>query len=156
MVVGSHLSVCAIFEILVVLFQLCGIMGLCLNRLMPRSTPWSSRGQVGLIVALFGLGIAGALCGRHDSEFALFAGGADGFTDVEGHEGDVGQVMIDDVMEAAGGEVCFPLLDMLLDGVAAGQQDQVRRVLGGLLAELAAHVGAVHAGHHPVDDGQAR
>ena len=50
-------------------------MGLCLNRLMPRSTAWSSRGQVGSIVALFGLGIAGALCGRHDSEFALFAGG---------------------------------------------------------------------------------
>ncbi len=50
-------------------------MGLCLNRLMPRSTRWSSRGQVGSIVALFGLGIAGALCGRHDSEFALFAGG---------------------------------------------------------------------------------
>ena len=31
-------------------------MGLCLNRLMPRSTRWSSRGQVGSIVALFGLG----------------------------------------------------------------------------------------------------
>ena len=75
MVLGSHLSVCTIFEVLVVLFQLCGIMGLCLNRLMPRSTRWSARGQVGLIVALFGLGIAGALCGRHDSEFALFAGG---------------------------------------------------------------------------------
>jgi hypothetical protein len=75
MVVGSHLSVCTIFEIMVVLFQFCGIMGLCLNRLMPRSTRWSSHGQVGLIVALFGLGIAGALCGRHDSEFALFAGG---------------------------------------------------------------------------------
>jgi len=75
MVLGSHLSVCAIFEILVVLFQLCGIMGLCLSRLMPRSTRWSSRGQVGLIIALFGLGFAGALCGRHDSEFALFAGG---------------------------------------------------------------------------------
>jgi hypothetical protein len=75
MAIGSQLSVCSIFEILVVLFQLCGIMGLCLNRLMPRSTRWSSRGQVGLIVALFGLGIAGALCGRHDSEFALFAGG---------------------------------------------------------------------------------
>jgi hypothetical protein len=43
---------------------------------MPQSTPWSSRGQVGLIVALFGLAIAGALCGRHDSEFALFAGGS--------------------------------------------------------------------------------
>ena len=26
-------------------------------------------------MALFGLGIAGALCGRNDSEFALFAGG---------------------------------------------------------------------------------
>jgi hypothetical protein len=69
-VVGSHLSVCTVFEILVVLFQLCGILGLCLNRLMPRSTRWSARGQVGLIVALFGLAIAGALCGRHDSEFA--------------------------------------------------------------------------------------
>jgi hypothetical protein len=75
MVLGSHLSACTIFEVLVVLFQVCGIMGLCLNRLMPRSTRWSARGQVGLIVALFGLGIAGALCGRHDSEFALFAGG---------------------------------------------------------------------------------
>jgi len=75
MVLGYHISLCAIFEVLVVLFQLCGIMGLCLNRLMPKSTRWSSSGQVGLIVALFGLGIAGALCGRHDSEFALFAGG---------------------------------------------------------------------------------
>ena len=75
MVVGSHLSACTVFEILVVLFQLCGILGLCLNRLMPRTTRWPSRGQTGLIVALFGLAIAGALCGRHDSEFALFAGG---------------------------------------------------------------------------------
>ncbi len=75
MVVGSQLSVCTVFEVLVVLFQVCGILGLCLNRLMPRTTRWPSRGQTGLIVALFGLGIAGALCGRHDSEFALFAGG---------------------------------------------------------------------------------
>ena len=75
MVVGSHLSSCTVFEMLVVLFQVCGILGLCLNRLMPRTTPWASRGQAGLIVALFGLAIAGALCGRHDSEFALFAGG---------------------------------------------------------------------------------
>ena len=73
--VGAHLSVCTVFEILVVLFQLCGILGLCLNRLLPRSTRWSSSGLAGLIVALFGLAIAGALCGRHDSEFALFAGG---------------------------------------------------------------------------------
>jgi len=75
MVVGSQVSSCTVFEVLVVLFQLCGILGLCLNRLMPRTTRWPSRGQAGLIVALFGLGIAGALCGRHDSEFALFAGG---------------------------------------------------------------------------------
>jgi hypothetical protein len=75
MVVGPHFTWCALFEVLVVLFQVCGIMGLCLNRLMPRSTRWSARGQIGLIVALFGLGFAGALCGRHDSEFALFAGG---------------------------------------------------------------------------------
>ncbi len=61
-------------ELLVVFFQVCGIMGLCLSRLMPRSA-WSYRGKIGFIVALFGLGIAGALCGRHDSEFALFAGG---------------------------------------------------------------------------------
>jgi len=75
MVVGSHLSACSVFEVLVVLFQLCGILGLCMNRLMPRTTRWPSRGQAGLIIALFGLAIAGALCGRHDSEFALFAGG---------------------------------------------------------------------------------
>ena len=75
MVLSSPLSLCSVFEILVVLFQVCGVLGLCLNRLMPSSTRWSSRGQVGSIVALFGLGIAGALCGRHDSEFALFAGG---------------------------------------------------------------------------------
>jgi hypothetical protein len=72
---SGPLSLCSVFEILVILFQVCGIMALCLNRLMPRSTRWSSRGQVGAIVAMFGLGIAGALCGRHDSEFALFAGG---------------------------------------------------------------------------------
>src|SRR5271169_7155560 len=72
---GAPFSTCDIFEVLVMLFQVCGIMGLCLSRLMPRSTAWSSRGQVGSVVALFGLGIAGALCGRHDSEFALFAGG---------------------------------------------------------------------------------
>jgi hypothetical protein len=71
---ASKLDLCAVLEVLVVFFQVCGIMGLCLSRLMPTSA-WSSRGKIGFIVALFGLGIAGALCGRHDSEFALFAGG---------------------------------------------------------------------------------
>jgi hypothetical protein len=75
MVISFPANLCAVFEILVMVFQICGIMGLCLSRLMPRSTRWSSRGQIGSIIALFGLGIAGALCGRHDSEFALFAGG---------------------------------------------------------------------------------
>ena len=75
MAISSPANLCAVFEILVMVFQVCGIMGLCLNRLTPRSTRWSSRGQIGSIIALFGLGIAGALCGRHDSEFALFAGG---------------------------------------------------------------------------------
>jgi hypothetical protein len=75
MVISFPANVCAVFEILVMVFQIFGIMGLCLNRLTPRSTRWSSRGQIGSIIALFGLGIAGALCGRHDSEFALFAGG---------------------------------------------------------------------------------
>jgi hypothetical protein len=75
MLIRGPLSLCSVFEILVILFQLCGIMGLCLNRLMPHSRRWSWSGQVGSIIALFGLGIAGALCGRHDSEFALFAGG---------------------------------------------------------------------------------
>ena len=75
MAISSPANLCAVFEILVMVFQICGIMGLCLNRLTPRSTRWSSRGQIGSIIALFGLGIAGALCGRHDSEFALFAGG---------------------------------------------------------------------------------
>jgi hypothetical protein len=65
----------ALFEGLVVLFQVCGILGLCVSRLLPRSARWTSRGKVGFVVALVGLGIAGALCGRHDSEFALFAGG---------------------------------------------------------------------------------
>ena len=71
---ATKLDLCAVLEVLVVFFQVCGIMGLCLSRLMPRSA-WSYRGKIGFIVALFGLGIAGALCGQHDSEFALFAGG---------------------------------------------------------------------------------
>ncbi len=75
MVLNARLTVCEVVEVLVVLFQICGILGLCLTRLMPRSTRWCSRGQIGFVVALFGLAIAGALCGRHDSEFALFAGG---------------------------------------------------------------------------------
>ena len=37
-------------------------------------TRWAERGRWIFVIALFGLGLAGALCGRHDSQFALFAG----------------------------------------------------------------------------------
>ena len=72
--VWSNVSLCSMLELAVILFQVCGVGSLCLNRLMP-TTPWGDRGRIVFVVALVGLGIAGALCGRHDSEFALFAGG---------------------------------------------------------------------------------
>jgi hypothetical protein len=56
------------------LFQVFGVWALCLNRFLPASR-WAGRGQIGAIVALVGLAVAGALCNRHCSEFALFAGG---------------------------------------------------------------------------------
>jgi hypothetical protein len=65
---------CAWFELAVILFQVFGVAGLCLCRLLP-SNRWGNRGRVWFVIALLGLGIAGALCGRHDSEFSLFAGG---------------------------------------------------------------------------------
>ena len=61
-------------ELAVMMFQVFGVAALCLNRLMP-ATRWAEHGRVGFIVAMFGLGLAGAICGRLDSEFALFAGG---------------------------------------------------------------------------------
>jgi hypothetical protein len=72
---GYELDFCAWLEVLVLLFQVCGVLALCLFRLAPSSTRWASHGRVGFIIAMFGLGIAGAMCGRHDSEFGLFAGG---------------------------------------------------------------------------------
>ncbi len=61
-------------EMIVILFQVCGVVALCLTRLVPAAR-WAERGRVVFIIAMVGLGVAGALCGRHDSEFALFAGG---------------------------------------------------------------------------------
>jgi hypothetical protein len=63
----------AVIELLVVLFQVLGFVALCLSRLRP-GTRWAERGRVGFVVALVGLGAAGALCGQHGSEFGLFAG----------------------------------------------------------------------------------
>jgi len=63
----------AVLELSVMLFQVVGVVSLCLNRLAPGSS-WSGWGMRGFVVALVGLGLSGALCGQHDSEFALFAG----------------------------------------------------------------------------------
>ncbi len=64
---------CVVLEAFVVACQVLGVATLCLWRLFP-GTRWSVRGRAGFVVALIGLGIGGALCGREDSEFALFAG----------------------------------------------------------------------------------
>lgn len=72
--VWSNVRFCAVLELLVMVFQVAGVAALCLHRLVSEGR-WRHRGRVGYIVALIGLGVAGALCGRHDSEFALFAGG---------------------------------------------------------------------------------
>jgi hypothetical protein len=61
-------------EISVMLLQVFGVVALCLHRLLP-ATRWSARGRNAFVFAMIGLGVAGAMCGRHDSEFALFAGG---------------------------------------------------------------------------------
>jgi uncharacterized membrane protein YcfT len=69
----SNLRICALLELTVMLFQVAGVMALCLNRLLP-ATRWAAHGRTGSVVALVGLAVAGALCGRHASEFGLFAG----------------------------------------------------------------------------------
>ncbi len=70
----SNLRIDAVLEIVVMLFQFFGVATLCLTRLVPE-TRWADRGRIGFVFALVGLGVFGALCGRFDSEFALFAGG---------------------------------------------------------------------------------
>ena len=72
--VWTSAHVCGLLEFSVILFQVVGVSALCLYRLLPQ-TRWADGGRVAFIVAMIGLGIAGASCGRYDSEFALFAGG---------------------------------------------------------------------------------
>ncbi|RUL89672.1 hypothetical protein [Tautonia sociabilis] len=62
-----------VLDSMVILFQVFGVLALCLTRLFaaPR---WAQRGQWAFVVAVVGLGVAGALCGHQDSEFGLFAG----------------------------------------------------------------------------------
>lgn len=72
--VPAHIHPAAVLECLVVLFQVVGVAGLCLSRLLP-ATVWAARGRIGYLMAMLGLAVAGALCSQHNSEFALFAGG---------------------------------------------------------------------------------
>lgn len=72
--VCSNLRIDGVLEVVVMLFQVFGVATLCLTRLVPQ-VRWADRGRVGFVFALVGLGVFGALCGRFDSEFALFAGG---------------------------------------------------------------------------------
>ncbi len=71
----AHFNSSVASEMFVMLFQTLGVACLFLNRLTPHQSSWHALGRTGVVLALLGLGIAGALCGRQDSEFALFAGG---------------------------------------------------------------------------------
>ncbi len=66
-----HLA--GLLDFSVVLFQIFGVLALAVCRLHSAAR-WVDRGKLCLVIALVGLGVAGALCGQHDSEFALFAG----------------------------------------------------------------------------------
>jgi len=70
----SNIDLQDVLEVVVILFQVFGVVALCITRLVTEGR-WAERGRVIVIVATVGLGVAGALVGRHDSEFALFAGG---------------------------------------------------------------------------------
>ena len=63
---GLSFRLCSVLECAVVLFQICGIAALCLHRLFP-ATRWAKGSRIGFVIALLGLGVAGGLCGRHDS-----------------------------------------------------------------------------------------
>ncbi len=72
--VWTNLRPGAVLEVTVMLLQVLGVGALCLNRFLP-ATPWALRGRIGTILALVGLAVAGSLCGRLASVFALYAGG---------------------------------------------------------------------------------
>ncbi len=69
----SILPTCEVLELTVVFFQVLGVGALCLFRLFPH-TRLADHARMGYVLSLVGLGLSGALCGQHDSQFALFAG----------------------------------------------------------------------------------
>ena len=64
----------AFLELLVIILQVIGVITLLLARLT-RGTTWWGWGTSTFVLTLIGLGLSGAACATHDSEFALFAGG---------------------------------------------------------------------------------
>jgi hypothetical protein len=66
-------QICVYLEMSVVLLQVFGVFSLCLSRLLATSV-WARVGPAGYVIALVGLGLTGALCGCHQSKFALYAG----------------------------------------------------------------------------------
>ncbi len=70
----SNVSAASVLEMIVMAFQVFGVVSLCVTRLVSEAR-WAERGRIAFVIAMVGLGVAGALCGRQDSEFALFAGG---------------------------------------------------------------------------------
>jgi hypothetical protein len=63
-----------VFDSLVLVFQLAGLAGLVASRFMP-ATRWAGRGRLLVLLALLGLGVAGAICHHHRSGMGLSAGG---------------------------------------------------------------------------------
>lgn len=61
-------------EFLIIILQICGIAALFVSRLASGASRRQA-GRTAFVAALIGLGIAGAWCARHESEFGLFAGG---------------------------------------------------------------------------------
>lgn len=66
-------QVCAVLELLVMLFQVLGVGSLGVSRLAARR--WALRAKAVFVLNLVGLGAVGAILGLHHSEFAMFAGG---------------------------------------------------------------------------------
>jgi hypothetical protein len=71
--VWSDVRLVGVLELVVMLLQVLGVATLCVTRLIPTNR-WADRARVGFVFTLVGLGVVGAWVGRHDSEFALFAG----------------------------------------------------------------------------------
>jgi len=69
-----HVRAEMLVECLVMVFQVAGLAGLGISWLAP-TRAWGRRGRLMLLVAMIGLGVAGAICGRNESAFGLFAGG---------------------------------------------------------------------------------